>query len=184
MADGEGRNETDLERLDRNLNELLQELRVTQTGVQVLFAFLLALPFAQRFEQVTALQKGVYLATLLFSAAATAFLIAPVAHHRLVFRLNDKARVVFLANLFAIAGIAFLALAMTSAIFLAVDVLYRAPLVAIVTAGIGSLFALLWFVLPVARRVSVLASGAGASPRTPGPPPGSPPSRSTRGAAR
>src|SRR5919201_4488054 len=88
-----GREETEEERLDRNLAELLQELRVAQTGVQVLFAFLLVLPFNNRFTEVSEYERGVYYATLLLAAAATLFLIVPSAHHRILFRLQEKRHV-------------------------------------------------------------------------------------------
>src|SRR3954462_6148761 len=110
-----GRHETEKERLDRNLNELLQELRVALPGVQVLFAFLLTVPFQQGFSKADGFQKDVYLVTLLLTAVATALLIAPSAYHRLEFRQNDKKHIVTVANRFAIAGFAVLAAAMTSA---------------------------------------------------------------------
>src|SRR5947209_10039375 len=92
--DGWGRTETVLERWDRNFSELLQELRVAQTGVQVLFAFLLTLPFTNRFERITEVQRGTYVVTLVAAAAATALLIAPVSYHRLVFRQGRKPQLV------------------------------------------------------------------------------------------
>src|SRR3954469_7429703 len=92
------REETEKERLDRNLTELLNELRVALPGVQVLFAFLLGVPFTQRFAQLAGYQQDVYFSTLVCAAAATAFLIAPSAHHRILFRLQDKRHIVFLAN--------------------------------------------------------------------------------------
>src|SRR2546423_4815797 len=91
---GTGRRETPLERWDRNFSELLQELRVAQTGVQVLFAFLLTLPFTNRFERITGVQRGTYVVTLVAAAAATALLIAPVSYHRLVFRQGRKPQLV------------------------------------------------------------------------------------------
>jgi Family of unknown function (DUF6328) len=151
-AQPDGRDETELERLDRNLGELLQELRVAQAGVQILFAFLLTLPFTQRFAKVTSFQRGIYLWTLLCAAAASAFLIAPVSYHRLVFRQRDKRRLVFSANWMALAGLACLALAIVSAIFLVVDVLFKAGTVIPVVAGVAGLFIALWLVLPLAAR--------------------------------
>src|SRR5256714_6588449 len=91
---GTGRSEAPLERWDRNFSELLQELRVAQTGVQVLFAFLLTLPFTNRFERITGVQRGTYVVTLVAAAAATALLIAPVSYHRLVFRQGRKPQLV------------------------------------------------------------------------------------------
>src|SRR3954470_14595869 len=104
-----GREETPHERVDRNLTELLGELRVALPGVQVLFAFLLAVPFNQGFQKATEFQKDVYLVTLLLTALATALLIAPSAYHRLEFRQGDKKHIVFMANRFAIIGFGFLA---------------------------------------------------------------------------
>jgi uncharacterized membrane protein len=147
-----GRNETELERLDRNLNELLQELRVAQTGVQILFAFLLSLPFTQRFAEVNSFQRGLYLWTVIFSAAATAFLIAPVPFHRLVFRQRDKHRLVMVANRMALAGLACLGVAVVSAIFLITDFLFEAKTVIPVVAGVSILYLVLWVVVPLYRR--------------------------------
>src|SRR3954467_4457408 len=88
------RDETDTERLDRNLIELLQEVRVVQTGVQVLFAFLLTVPFSQRFDEITGFQKGAYFTALVGTAAASVLLIAPTSVHRLLFRMGQKAYMV------------------------------------------------------------------------------------------
>src|ERR1700704_4867094 len=92
------RDETPFERADRNLAELLNELRVALPGVQVLFAFLLVVPFNQRFSATTPFQRGAYFATLLLTASATVFLIAPSVHHRLLFRLQEKEHIVLIAN--------------------------------------------------------------------------------------
>ncbi|MGZ8667745.1 MAG: DUF6328 family protein, partial [Solirubrobacterales bacterium] len=100
-----GREETADERLDRNLSELLQELRVALPGVQELFAFLLAVPFAQGFTDITAFQKDVFFATLIFTTISAALLIAPSAYHRITFRYQQKERLVVLANRSAIAGL-------------------------------------------------------------------------------
>src|SRR3954468_8871569 len=93
-----GRSESEKERLDRNLGELLQELRVALPGVQVLFAFLLVVPFNQRFPDISNFQRTLYFITLLLATAATACLIAPTAHHRIEFRAEDKKRIVFAAT--------------------------------------------------------------------------------------
>ena len=111
-----GREESEAERLDRNLGELLQELRVALPGVQVLFAFLLAVPFQQNFTTISEFEKKVYFATLLLTALSAALLIAPSAYHRLTFRYQQKHRLVFISNRLAIAGLGTLALAMTCAI--------------------------------------------------------------------
>jgi hypothetical protein len=152
-----GRDETEEERLDRNLGELLQELRVALPGVQVLFAFLLAVPFQQGFEKITEFQKDVYFATLMLTALSAVMLISPTAYHRLTFRYQQKRRLVFYANRFSIAGLVFLALAMTGAIMLVTDVLFGA-VATIVAAGLASLaFGVFWFGLPLQRRLRLSA---------------------------
>jgi hypothetical protein len=148
----DSRNETPDERADRNMNELLQELRVALPGVQVLFAFLLAVPFQQRFGQVTEFQKDVYFATLLLSAIATALLISPSAYHRLNFRRRDKEYIVNIASRAAVAGLAALALAMTGAVMLVTDELFGDTAVTVTAACVLLMFALLWFVMPLLRR--------------------------------
>jgi len=150
--DDRGRHETEKERLDRNLNELLQELRVALPGVQVLFAFLLTVPFQQGFSKATAFQKDVYLVTLLLTAVASALLIAPSAYHRLEFRQNDKKHIVFMANKFAIAGFAVLAAAMTSAVLLVTDFLYSDTTALASTIGVGVVLYGLWYAAPLVRR--------------------------------
>lgn len=148
-----GENESKEERRDRELIELLNELRVALPGVQVLFAFLLAVPFTQRFAQVTELQKSVYFASVLLTAVATAFLIAPTTYHRLRWRQRDKERMLVTSNRLSIAGTVFLALAMIAVVFLITDVLYGGWVVVVVTAVVASLFAWFWYGLPLLRRV-------------------------------
>src|SRR5829696_6248061 len=130
-----GRDETEQERLDRNLGELLQELRVAIPGVQVLFAFLLAVPFQQNFTEITGFQKGAYFGTLLLTAASAVLLISPSAYHRLTFRYQQKRRLIFYSNRFAIIGLVFLALAMTGAIMLITDVLFGGLATSLMTAA-------------------------------------------------
>ena len=152
-----GRDETEEERLDRNLGELLQELRVALPGVQVLFAFLLAVPFQKGFEDVTEFQKIVYFATLILTAISATMLISPSAYHRITFRYQQKRRLVYYANRFAIVGLLFLALAMTGAILLITDVLFSTA-AAVVTAGLAlGVFGFFWFGLPLRRRLSLSA---------------------------
>ena len=140
------------ERVNRELIELLNELRVALPGVQVLFAFLLAVPFAQRFEDVTELQRDVYMVALLGTLLGSLFLIAPTAHHRVRFRDPDKESILKLANVFAIVGTVFLALSMTAVVFLVTDLLFKGFFTAVVTTATAALFAVVWFVLPLVRR--------------------------------
>jgi hypothetical protein len=149
-----GREETEGERLDRNLGELLQELRVALPGVQVLFAFLLAVPFQQNFTKITAFQEKTYFATLLLTALSAVLLISPSAYHRLTFRMQQKEHLVFLANRFTIAGLGALALAMTGAIVLITDVLYGTAATAITGALAFLTFVMFWYALPLRRRYS------------------------------
>ena len=140
------------ERVNRELIELLNELRVALPGVQVLFAFLLAVPFAQRFEDVTELQRDVYMVALLGTLLGSLFLIAPTAHHRIRFRDPDKESILKLANVFAIVGTVFLALSMTAVVFLVTDLLFKGFFTAVVTTATAALFAVVGFVLPLVRR--------------------------------
>jgi hypothetical protein len=151
-APQDGRNETELERLDRNLGELLQELRVALPGVQVLFAFLLTVPFQQGFQKATSFQKDIYLVTMLLTALATALLIAPSAYHRLEFRQGDKEHIVDVANALAICGFAVLAAAMSSAILLVTDYLFGSTTATICTIGAAVVLYGLWYVAPITRR--------------------------------
>ncbi len=150
-----GREESEDERLDRNLGELLQELRVALPGVQVLFAFLLAVPFQQNFTEITAFQEKVYFATLLCTAISAALLISPTAYHRLTFHLQQKKELVFVSNRLSIAGLAFLALAMTGAITLITDVLFGSVATVVFGLAAATMFVLLWGVLPLRRRLSL-----------------------------
>jgi membrane-bound acyltransferase YfiQ involved in biofilm formation len=152
------RDETEEERLDRNLTELLNELRVALPGVQVLFAFLLGVPFTQRFAELTDFQEDVYYATLVCAAAATAFMIAPTAHHRIEFRLQDKRHIVFIANRFAIIGLSFLATAMTSVVLLITDVMFGGLATVIATTVAALTFGYLWYVIPIVRRAKRMAA--------------------------
>ena len=155
MADrGSGRNESEDERLDRNLSELLQELRVALPGVQVLFAFLLTVPFQQGFQNPTSFQERVYFATLACTAISAALLIAPTAYHRLLFRYQEKEQLVIVANRFAIVGLGFLALAMVGAIMLITDVVFGATVTVIVASTCAfALYATVWYLLPLRRRL-------------------------------
>jgi hypothetical protein len=158
------RDETEQERLDRNLTELLNELRVALPGVQVLFAFLLGVPFTQRFSELAPYQEDIYFGTLICAAAATAFLIAPSAQHRIEFRLQDKHYIVLHANRFAIIGLGFLALAMTGVVLLITDFIFGTVATTIATAMTALLFMLLWYVMPFRRRLK-LQAGRGRTER-------------------
>src|SRR3954465_3650931 len=150
-----GRSETPLERCDRNLVELLQEVRVVQTGVQVLFAFLLTVPLATRFPALTPFQRAEYFATLLVTGAAAVLLIAPTAYHRILFRLGDKEHLVILANRFTLAGLACVALSMIGALVLVTDLLFG-PTATVATAVPAALACLvLWCLAPLRRRRSL-----------------------------
>ncbi|HEY2719138.1 MAG TPA: DUF6328 family protein [Solirubrobacteraceae bacterium] len=159
----DGRPETSMQRLDRNLEELTGELRVVVTGVQVLFAFLLIVPFNAGFVGVGAFERGVYFATLLCSAFAALCTLAPAAYHRLLFRADDKRHVVFLANRASIAGLAFLVLAMCGSLLLVTTKLFGATAGAITAVLVGVLFGWLWFAAPLLRRISHDAMPAGAT---------------------
>jgi membrane-bound acyltransferase YfiQ involved in biofilm formation len=150
-----GRDESEGERLDRNLAELLQELRVALPGVQVLFAFLLAVPFQQNFTKITSFQEKVYFATLICTAISAALLISPTAYHRLTFHLQQKKELVHISNRLSIAGLGFLALAMTGAIVLITDVLFGALATAAFGIAAAAMFVLLWGALPLRRRLSL-----------------------------
>jgi hypothetical protein len=148
----DGRYETTRERLDRNLEELNGELRIVVTGVQVLFAFLLIVPFNSGFAHVHGFERIVYFVTLLLAALATACTIAPSAQHRILFRQDDKQQLVFSANRVVIAGLGFLALAMCGSLLLVAAKLFGVLAGVLIAAAAGCSFLALWFVLPLHRR--------------------------------
>jgi Family of unknown function (DUF6328) len=152
---GDGREETPLERLDRNLEEMTGELRVVVTGVQVLFAFLLVVPFDTGFSGIGPFERGVYFLTLLLAALAAVCTIAPSARHRVLFRHEDKRDIVFRSNRVVIAGIAFLALAMCGSLLLVATKLFGATVGVLTAVVAGVPFALLWFALPLRRRLEL-----------------------------
>lgn len=139
--------------LDRELIELLNELRVALPGVQVLFAFLLIVPFSNGWERVTDVQRYVYFAAFLCAAASSAFLIAPSVIHRLRWREGDKEHLLVTANRLAIVGAIVLAAGMTATVFLITDVLFSNTWAAIVAAVAGASFAWLWFGLGLIREL-------------------------------
>jgi hypothetical protein len=154
VRNAESRGETVDQVLDRNVNELLQELRVAFTGVQLLFAFLLGLAFTQRFKELDGFDLGVYTTSLMTTALATLVLIAPVSFHRLVFRRRQKAALVIVADRLLIVGLALLVCAITSCVLLILDVALGRP-AAIVGSSLTGLVGLLtWYALPLVIRRS------------------------------
>ena len=150
MGEEEGKGE----RLDRELMELLQELRVMITGVQVLLAFLLTAPFQQRFAQLPGTLRNAFFASIACATLATALLLAPSAHHRLRWRERDKERLLRIANREAIWGTVFLAAAIVLALYVVTNVLF-ATWIAVVTAVVTvAVFAFLWYALPLLRGSS------------------------------
>lgn len=148
----DGRDETEAERLDRNYGELLQELRVAQTGVQILFAFLLVVPFNSRFARLSGFERGLYMAALLCIAIATVLIITPSIHHRILFRHGQKAFLVEVGNRLLIIAALFLAAGLGLIMLLIGEVVIgEAGAIAIGAAALG-LTAGLWFVLPLSRR--------------------------------
>ena len=136
---------------DKQLDHLLQEARVAMPGVQILFGFLLAVPFQQRFALTDTLQRNVYLVAVLGAAFATMCFIAPASYHRILFGRVDAGDVIPVANRFLIAGVASLAVAMTAALVLVTDLWFRAGTTVAVGVGAAVLFVVLWFGLPLAR---------------------------------
>ena len=145
--------ETKEERLDRELEELLQELRLALPGVQILFGFLLVVPFNNRFEMTDDLQRDVWFAALLLALAAVACFIAPTAYHRVRFRDYDKERLVQTGTRLALAGLGFLATALSASAFFVTGFVFDDGLAAVVTAIAAGLLGGLWFGLPLARKL-------------------------------
>lgn len=146
-------NEGPKERLDRNLEEMLRELRLAIPGVTVLLGFLLALPFQARFSKVTDFQEAVYFVSLLLTAASILLLVAPTAYHRITFRHQMKEQLVPMGNRMAILGLITLALAITGVVVLVTDFLYGPGATAIVGGLCGLLFGIVWFALPLSTRI-------------------------------
>jgi hypothetical protein len=142
------RRESKAQRLDRNYNELLQELRVAQTGVQILFAFLLSIAFQQRFTTLDSAQKTLYVITLVSAAAAAVLLIAPAAAHRVLFRRHRKDEVVALTSRLAGAGLVCLAIAILSALLLILDFVSNATVAITITSVLGAVVLATWWLIP------------------------------------
>lgn len=146
------RPESEAQRDDRNVSELIQELRVAGLGVQVLFGFLLSLPFTTKFTQLTGGQRDLYVSSLMLSAVATTVLIGPVAYHRLVFRRGMKERLVRFANLLAIVGLAAVGGAVLTAVLLLTWYVAGALIGGLLTALVGAMIGCLWFAVPLVSR--------------------------------
>jgi hypothetical protein len=146
------RDESEAQRDDRNLAELLQELRISGLGVQVLFGFLLSLPFTARFAKLSQGQRDLYLASLVLSAVATALLLGPVAYHRIVFRRRQKEPLVRAASVMATLGLAAVGLAICAAVLLATTTVSTGVPAGLITAFVAVLFVGLWFAFPLTRR--------------------------------
>jgi len=161
------RNETELERCDRHLAELMQEVRVAQTGVQVLFGFLLNVPFTARFDALTQGQRVLYFATLALAGAAAMLLIAPTSHHRVLFRCGDKANLVRIANRYAIAGLLCVGLAMVGALIFVGAVVFGSVLggVAGAIAALACTYA--WYAQPLLGRRALFARRRGVCDASP-----------------
>lgn len=153
-ANDPGRHESEEQRVDRNLGELLQELRVAGLGIQVLFGFLLSIPFTNRFPLLSSGQRVVYLVALMLAAVATALLLAPVAYHRLLFRHHLKGSVLRVANTSAVLGLVTVALAVSATVLLDVSFVERGAIVPTLAISVVVLFAGLWFVFPLTRRIA------------------------------
>lgn len=151
-ASADGRKETEAERIDRNLGELLQELRVGTMGVQVLFGFLLAIPFSARFDRLDDWQQGLFTADLVLAALAIAVLAAPVAHHRLLFRRHAKASILRVANRLAILGLVTTALAITGSLLLVVSFVDSGPVAWVVAPCAAVVIFGLWFAFPLSNH--------------------------------
>jgi len=146
------RDETEFERADRNWEDLLGELRVTQTGVAILFSVLLTVPFSARFDEVTSFQRGVYMTALVLSAATTVTLIAPVAYHRLLFSRGKKPALVLLGHLLARLGLGLLCLTFGAVLLLVFDVLVDGAVAVALGVAFAVATAALWFVPPMLVR--------------------------------
>jgi len=146
--------ETKEERLDRELVELLNELRVALPGVQVLFAFLLSIPFTERFAKLPDLQRDLYFAAFIATALSSVLLMTPTAYHRLRWRQYDKEHMLRLSNVLTIIGISFLALAIALVVFVVTDLVFFGSAAAVATGIVSGAAVLFWFVIPLTRRIA------------------------------
>lgn len=159
------RNESEADRLDRHWQELLQELRVAQTGVQILFAFLLVVAFSGPFQEAGAYTHGVFAATLVVTAMATALLIAPVSVHRLVYRRQLRDELIRVAAKMAMGGLFFMLLAVVGGLLLALDVVLSRTTTLAVVAAVAVWFSVFWYLVPLAvrRRGTNMRTSSGAA---------------------
>jgi hypothetical protein len=146
--------ETNKERLDRELVELLNELRVALPGVQVLFAFLLSIPFTERFAKLTDLQRDLYFAAFIATALSSVLLMTPTAYHRLRWRQYDKEHMLRLSNILAIIGISFLAAAIALVVFVVTDLVFFGSAAAVATGIVTGAAVSFWFIIPLTRRIA------------------------------
>jgi hypothetical protein len=147
-----GRDESEAERLDRNFEDLLQELRVSQNGTQILFAFLLTVPFSNGFEKVSDFQKGVYFAALLLAGLSAAMLIAPAAMHRMLFRQGLKRELMRAATRVTLGGQVILIAAVATSVFLIGDYLYNHAVATILGLAMATYWTLWFFIVPLRIR--------------------------------
>jgi hypothetical protein len=145
--------ETPEERISRELDELLQQLRITLPGVQVLFAFLLTVPFSNRFHLIDGAARNVFFVAFIATAIAAALLLAPVAYARIQFRRFDKERLIRFGSIATIAGLVLLAVALSASTYVVTQVIFSSAAGAAVAAGIAVVFCVLWFVVPIIARV-------------------------------
>jgi hypothetical protein len=153
VPEDESSGETKKQRVDRELNELLGELRIALPGVQMLFAFLLTVPFYQRFQTLDSISRGTFYATFAATGTAAIFMIAPSSNHRISFRARDKERLLFRANRFAIVGLACLALAICGVVFFISDMVLGHGTAPYAAGAAGSLIALTWYLAPLVRKL-------------------------------
>jgi len=147
------RTEAEQERLNRQMLELLNELRVAMPGVQVLFGFLLTVPFQQRFSEVDAFQRVVYVVSLVAAACASALLIAPSAYHRMMFQRRAKPTIIRLGTQQFLLGLCALAISMIGAVVLVLDFLFQAPTPLVLAGALALLYAWMWFGIGAVRRL-------------------------------
>ncbi|MCW2949294.1 MAG: hypothetical protein JWN41_307 [Thermoleophilia bacterium] len=150
--------ESHKQRVDRELIELLNEIRIALPGVQVLFGFLLAVPFQQRFHHATSAQRDIYFVAICLAVVATALLIAPSVHHRINFRLPDKERLVLQSNVMVLCGVVALGASLTAVMLLIADVLFGITAAITVSALTAAVFLVFWFALPSWQRARTARS--------------------------